>query len=453
MPAQADIEHLLRRTEFVARPDRGRVPDGGRPNLERPSTTSWRSRSTSRARRSSRSPTSGARARSTCTSGSTRWRSTRAARSRSGWRCSGTATSAPACARSTCSNRSASRSSSSAAERHQHAAHGRRHHVDPAGDAALPRQRPELVTSPNQNFGRELMELFLLGIGNYSEADVEACAAAWTGHTDIWATGRYHGAPTCTTTTPRRSSAARSTRNPAARSSTGRDDRRDPRQRHTEPVRRPTPPWSPTVADRPTRSPRSSCRASSGPSSPAPSRAPRCVNALRDVAIANNFAIKPWLRALLLHPEFYSADVKQGLVRSPVELMVAFMFHDGDERPPGAAPVVARGHGATPAGATRRQRLEAQRVLRQRQRDVATAPCPPSTSCGTDMLGFWAGDGLIHLGAGSISRAQAESRWRGQPDQFVDLLLADAVDADTRDHARCSTTFARRTSWSSGSPS
>ena len=36
--------------------------------------------------------------------------------------------------------------------------------------------------SPNQNFARELMELFLLGIGNYTEADVVAAAAAWTGH-------------------------------------------------------------------------------------------------------------------------------------------------------------------------------------------------------------------------------------------------------------------------------
>ena len=46
-----------------------------------------------------------------------------------------------------------------------------------------------LNTSPNQNFARELMELFLLGVGNYREADVEASAAAWTGHTDDWETG------------------------------------------------------------------------------------------------------------------------------------------------------------------------------------------------------------------------------------------------------------------------
>jgi uncharacterized protein (DUF1800 family) len=34
---------------------------------------------------------------------------------------------------------------------------------------------------PNENFGRELMELFTLGIGNYSEDDVRAVARAFTG--------------------------------------------------------------------------------------------------------------------------------------------------------------------------------------------------------------------------------------------------------------------------------
>ena len=46
-------------------------------------------------------------------------------------------------------------------------------------------------SSPNQNFGRELLELFLLGVGNYTEADVEASTAAWTGHTDNWETDAY----------------------------------------------------------------------------------------------------------------------------------------------------------------------------------------------------------------------------------------------------------------------
>ena len=35
--------------------------------------------------------------------------------------------------------------------------------------------------SPNQNFARELLELFLLGVGNYTEHEIESCTLAWTG--------------------------------------------------------------------------------------------------------------------------------------------------------------------------------------------------------------------------------------------------------------------------------
>jgi uncharacterized protein (DUF1800 family) len=35
---------------------------------------------------------------------------------------------------------------------------------------------------PNENFARELMELFTLGVNEYTQADVTAAARAWTGH-------------------------------------------------------------------------------------------------------------------------------------------------------------------------------------------------------------------------------------------------------------------------------
>ena len=35
---------------------------------------------------------------------------------------------------------------------------------------------------PNENFARELMELFTLGIGNYTEQDVQEAARAFTGY-------------------------------------------------------------------------------------------------------------------------------------------------------------------------------------------------------------------------------------------------------------------------------
>jgi uncharacterized protein (DUF1800 family) len=41
--------------------------------------------------------------------------------------------------------------------------------------------RDSVKGKPNENYGRELMELFALGVGNFSEADVKAAAIALTG--------------------------------------------------------------------------------------------------------------------------------------------------------------------------------------------------------------------------------------------------------------------------------
>ncbi len=46
--------------------------------------------------------------------------------------------------------------------------------------------------NPNENYGRELLELFSLGVGNYSHADVVAAARAGTGYTINPATGLEH---------------------------------------------------------------------------------------------------------------------------------------------------------------------------------------------------------------------------------------------------------------------
>src|SRR6185436_4923068 len=43
----------------------------------------------------------------------------------------------------------------------------------------------------NQNFARELLELFTIGVGNYTEDDVTAAARAWTGHGINWDTYEY----------------------------------------------------------------------------------------------------------------------------------------------------------------------------------------------------------------------------------------------------------------------
>jgi uncharacterized protein (DUF1800 family) len=51
---------------------------------------------------------------------------------------------------------------------------------DPAMLIWLDGQR-NVKGAPNENWGREVMELFTLGAGNYTEDDVHACAAAFTG--------------------------------------------------------------------------------------------------------------------------------------------------------------------------------------------------------------------------------------------------------------------------------
>ena len=39
------------------------------------------------------------------------------------------------------------------------------------------------ATSPNENYARELLELFTMGIGNYTETDIREIARALTGYT------------------------------------------------------------------------------------------------------------------------------------------------------------------------------------------------------------------------------------------------------------------------------
>ena len=148
---------------------------------------------------------------------------------------------------------------------------------------------------PNQNFGRELLELFLLGIGNYTEQDVDACARAWTGHhldhdsaTYVFE-ARYHdyGASTFMGVT-------RAWNGPEIIDFLF----DDPTQRvHVA---------------------RHLCRKLwsffAYPNPPA-----TLVASLADVMIAGNFEMKPVLRSLFNRAEFWSPVARNGLVRAPVE--------------------------------------------------------------------------------------------------------------------------------------
>ena len=163
--------------------------------------------------------------------------------------------------------------------------------------------------APNQNFGRELLELFLLGVGNYTEADVEAAAKAWTGHSvtvvdaDRTATYVFNANRHDTSTK-------------TFLGKTGNLDGPD------------------TITHIFTDTKLQMIMAKfiaaklwtffAFPDPPA-----AIVDALAAVFIASNFQIKALLRALFLRTEFYSPAAKLGLVRSPVEWVVAILRGSG----------------------------------------------------------------------------------------------------------------------------
>lgn len=180
---------------------------------------------------------------------------------------------------------------------------------------------------PNQNFARELMELFLLGVGNYNEADVEAGTAAWTGHTDDWRldenayrweadwhdasnkqflgrtinTGnnwQIHGDETITVmlgdgVVPNDADVT------ANRGRRTRDVAAEFLSRKL---------WGDFAGS----------SASNG-----------MINRLRSALVAADFEAKPWVRSMLTSDEFYSTAVKEGLVRQPADWMVAVLVAIG----------------------------------------------------------------------------------------------------------------------------
>ncbi|MEO6571203.1 MAG: DUF1800 family protein, partial [Ilumatobacteraceae bacterium] len=276
-------------------------------------------------------------------------------------------------------------------------------------------------SSPNQNFARELMELFILGVGNYTEADVESAAAAWTGHSYTF---------DATTRTNVRYQFNSADHDASLKSFLGAtiNGGADWQQHGSDTIdvmlgQGVVPGGAARNQGRPTRDvaadflTRKMWTFFAG--TPAPDAV---VAALRTVAIQGNFEIRPWLRALLLRPEFYGSDVRNGLVRSPVDLMVAYLVATG-QRSAGNVPLWwLDGMGQRP--------LAPPDVSGWKHNEYFVSAGAMANRClaaryfmWNTMLGFWDGDGLIHLGRGSISRQQS-SAMADQPDQFVDLILS-----------------------------
>jgi uncharacterized protein (DUF1800 family) len=160
-----------------------------------------------------------------------------------------------------------------------------------------------LVGDPNQNFARELMELFTMGVGNYSEEDVAAAAAAWTGHGINWDTYQYQFRSNQHDTTQK-------TFFGTTKNWDGPDIineiLRDNAAKKLITCKYLTKRWWEFFAYQ------------------NPSQA--LVDELAQVLYDNDLAIKPWVRAMLLHPEFYSTAAMQGLVMPPVEWVVSIMY-------------------------------------------------------------------------------------------------------------------------------
>ncbi len=159
---------------------------------------------------------------------------------------------------------------------------------------------PNRKGAPNENFARELLELFTLGVNQYTQDDVVAAARAWTGHNV--------------------------------------DNRVEPRVYRFYPERHDTDPktfkgqtrnWDgPEIITRVlTVEPERSIAARFIAKKlwtffayPNPSAG--LLDDLTTAFVGSGLNIESLLRTMFLRPEFYSPTARQGLVRSPVEWIV-----------------------------------------------------------------------------------------------------------------------------------
>ena len=280
------------------------------------------------------------------------------------------------------------------------------------------------ANSPNQNFARELMELFLLGVGNYTEADVEAATAAWTGHTrPRWDIDEYVFDADRHDNTPQQFLGR--TINVSAPQNGGND---------TIDVILGSGGFGAGII--PPGAAKNQGQFSNVVAADFLSfklwqefgeAASRTVPAgvaaaMRAALLENDFAIRPWVEAMLTHDDFYANATRTGLVRQPVEFLVANLLALGIDTERGTA-LAARSDRSTTSLSAERQWLETQRVLDQRQRNGG----PPA-----DRGGVRVGVPARHLGW--RRRVHPVRRRSGEPDhQDRDpRTLADRRRTDLR---------------------
>lgn len=158
--------------------------------------------------------------------------------------------------------------------------------------------------SPNENFARELMELFTLGVNQYTQDDVVASARAWTGHGLSSDSTRYvfH----------------RDLHDGGQKTFFGRtrnwngpeivDEIVGGQKRRTAARFLATKLWTFLAHPNPD---------------------PAVVDAVTADYLAGGYQVKALLRSIFLHPQFWSEQARTGLVRSPTELVVAALKSTG----------------------------------------------------------------------------------------------------------------------------
>jgi uncharacterized protein (DUF1800 family) len=160
---------------------------------------------------------------------------------------------------------------------------------------------PNEKGSPNENFARELMELFTLGVNQYTQDDVVAGARAWTGHNVD-----YSASPRVYRFYPERHDGG-------FKVFLGQNAQWDGPQIITRIL---TVDPQKTVAARFIAKKLWTFFAYPDPSSD-------ILDALVAEFVGSNLDVRTVLRAIFLRPEFYSVTAREGLVKSPVEWVVS----------------------------------------------------------------------------------------------------------------------------------
>ena len=161
--------------------------------------------------------------------------------------------------------------------------------------------------SPNENFARELMELFMLGQGHYTEDDVQASARAWTGY----GLNRWDAEPRVHVFDSGEHDSGSKTFMGVTQNWTG-----------------------PQIINHILSGPkqRDAARfigAKMWSFFAYPNPEPAVVEAMADALINGGMRADALLKAIFMHPNFRSGQAKNALVRTPIEYTIAALRHTG----------------------------------------------------------------------------------------------------------------------------